>query len=69
MGGEAAAPGRENLLQVARRGGIKEKDALACISHWREALQPQPALLRDLPVRRATLQAMRKAHEAVWRDV
>ena len=27
------------------------------------------ALLHDLPVRRATLQAMRKAHEAVWKDV
>ena len=69
VAGEGAAPGRANLLQVARRGGVKEKDALACISHWREALQPQPALLRDLPVRRATLQAMRKALEAVWKDV
>ena len=66
VAGEGAAPGREQMLQVARRGGVKTKDAVDCIDHWREVLQPRPQLLRDLPVRRATLASMRKALTAVW---
>jgi serine/threonine-protein kinase HipA len=69
VAGEGAAPGRRHLLQVARRGGLKEKDALACIAHWQEALQPKPELLEDLPIRRATLQAMRKTLEGVWKGL
>jgi len=69
VAGEGARPGRRHLLQVARRGGLKEKDALACIAHWQEALQPRPALLEDFPIRRATLLAMRKALEGVWRNL
>ena len=69
VAGEGAAPGREQLLQVARRGGVKIKDAVDRIDHWRELLQPRPQLLRDLPVRRATLAAMRKALTAVWSKI
>lgn len=69
VAGEGAAPGRPHLMQVARRGGLKEKDALACMSHWQEALQPKPAMLEDFPIRRATLQAMRKALDAVWKNL
>ena len=66
VAGEGAAPGREQLLQVARRGGLKIGDAFARIDHWREVLQPRPQLLSDLPVRRTTLAAMRKSLAAVW---
>jgi len=67
VAGEGAAPGRQQLLQVARRGGVKENDALDCIDHWQQMLHtPQPELLEDLPIRRATLAAMRKAMGGVW---
>jgi len=69
VAGEGAAPSRRHLLQVARRGGLREKDALACIAHWQEALQPKPAMLADLPIRRATLQAMRRTLEGVWKGL
>jgi serine/threonine-protein kinase HipA len=68
VAGEGAAPGRRHLLQVARRGGLKEKDALACIAHWQQALQPRPGVLENYPIRRATLQAMRKTLDGVWKD-
>lgn len=67
VAGEGAAPGRAHLLQVARRAGLKEKDALQCIAHWLHLLQePQPALLQDLPVRRSTLTTMRKTMDGLW---
>ena len=66
VAGEGAVPGRADLLQVARRGGVKEKDAQACIEHWREALAAQPELLNDLPIRRATSLYMRSALNVVW---
>ena len=69
VAGEGARPTRHHLLQVAQRGGIKPKDALACLDHWQAALQPRPALLQDFPIRRSTLQTMRQTLEPVWRDV
>ena len=69
VAGEGATPGRAELLQVARRGGVKEKDALACITHWQQVLQPQPKLLQDLPIRQSTLKAMRSAMASVWRGL
>jgi serine/threonine-protein kinase HipA len=69
VAGEGARPGRRHLLQVARRGGVKDKDALACIAHWQAALQPRPGMLEDFPIRRTTLQAMRKVLDDVWKGV
>jgi serine/threonine-protein kinase HipA len=69
VAGEGITPGRRHLLQVARRGGLKEKDALACIAHWQEALQPKPGMLEDFPIRRSTLLAMRKALDGVWKGL
>lgn len=66
LAGEGAAPGRAELLQVAKRGGVSEKDALACIAHWQQALQPAPQLLQDLPIRQSTLKAMRFVLSGVW---
>lgn len=67
VAGEGTAPGREQLLQVARRGGVKEKDAFQCIAHWQQMLQTaRPELLEDLPIRRTTLAAMRKAMAGAW---
>ncbi len=67
VAGEGLAPGREELMQVAQRGGVKAKDAQACIAHWREVLQPRPQPLSDLPARQATLKRMRDALTEVWR--
>jgi serine/threonine-protein kinase HipA len=69
VAGEGARPSRRHLLQVARRGGVKDKDALAAIAHWQAALQPRPGLLEDFPIRRATLQAMRKTLDDVWKGL
>ena len=55
-------------MQVARNGGVKEKDAQGRIDHWLHALrQPQPQLLQDLPIRQSTLLAVRKTLAEVWR--
>ncbi|MDR2990516.1 MAG: HipA domain-containing protein [Burkholderiaceae bacterium] len=69
VAGEGTTPGRRHLLQVAQRGGLKEKDARACIVHWQEALQPQPGMLEDFPIRQSTLLAMRKALDGVWKGL
>jgi serine/threonine-protein kinase HipA len=69
VAGEGDRPGRRHLLQVARRGGLKEKDALACIEYWQEALQARPGVLDQFPIRRATLQAMRKTLDGVWKGL
>ena len=69
VAGEGRTPGRRHLLQVAREGGIKPKDAERTIDHWLQALQPAPDLLQDLPIRAATLKRMREAMTPVWRAV
>jgi serine/threonine-protein kinase HipA len=69
VAGEGAAPSRQNLMQVARRGGLKDKDARACIDHWMAALQPRPGVLERYPIGRATLQSMRKTLDAVWKNL
>lgn len=69
VAGEGAAPGRAELLQVARRGGVRARDAEGCIAHWLDVLRPRPALLEDLPIRRATLHAVRKALAGVWQRI
>ncbi|MGC3983692.1 MAG: type II toxin-antitoxin system HipA family toxin [Pseudorhodoferax sp.] len=69
VAGEGATPGRAELLQVAQRGGIKAKDAQSCIDHWLHVLQPQPALLGDLPIRQTTLRSLRAALARVWQGL
>lgn len=69
VAGEGARPDRAHLLRVAHKGGVKAVDAQRCIDHWLEALQPRPESLEGLPVRRATLDAVRKALAAVWKAI
>ncbi|MDO5623931.1 MAG: type II toxin-antitoxin system HipA family toxin [Pseudomonadota bacterium] len=69
IAGEGRTPGRRELLQVAREGGVKPKDAEHVIDHWLTALQPAPELLADLPIRAATLRQMREALTPVWQAV
>jgi serine/threonine-protein kinase HipA len=66
VAGEGAAPGRADLMQVAQRGGVRDKDARACLAHWMEVLQPQPDLLSGLPIREATLRMLRTTLARVW---
>ncbi|KQP22098.1 type II toxin-antitoxin system HipA family toxin [Pseudorhodoferax sp. Leaf267] len=66
VAGEGAAPGRAELLRVARRGCIKDRDAQACLAHWMEVLQPQLELLNDLPIRQTTLHTVRATLARVW---
>ena len=67
VAGEGRVPGRTHLMQVARDGGLKPKDAEQVIDHWLDALQPAPQLLADLPIRATTMRQMRAALEPVWR--
>jgi len=68
VAGEGTAPGRNDLMRVAKGGGVKEKDAQGCIDHWLNTLrQPQPHLLNDLPIRQRTLDSVRKTLAGVWR--
>lgn len=69
VAGEGRTPGRRQLMQVARDGGIKPKDAEHVIDHWLHALRPAPELLQDLPIRATTIQHMREALTPVWRAV
>ncbi len=66
VAGEGAVPGRAELMQVAQRGGVKPRDAQACIDHWLQVLQPQPELLTGLPIRQATLRTVRATLARVW---
>lgn len=66
VAGEGARPGRAQLLAVAQRGGVRDKDARACLDHWIGALYPRNAWLEDLPIRKTTLQAMRRTLEPLW---
>jgi serine/threonine-protein kinase HipA len=66
VAGEGAAPGRAELMQVAQRGGVKARDAQACLDHWMQALQPQPDVLDDLPIRQSTLRSLRAVLARVW---
>lgn len=73
VAGEGRLPGRRQLLEVARQGGIKPKDAQRTIDHWLQALQPAPELaadlMADLPIRASTARHMRQALERVWQAV
>lgn len=69
VAGEGRTPGRAQLMQVAREGGIKPKDAEQIIAHWLQALQPAPDLLAGLPIRAGTLRQMREALTPVWQAV
>lgn len=66
IAGVGRAPGRVELMQVARKGGIKEADANDCIASWLEALQPDARLLQGLPVRQRTMSAVRTSLASVW---
>jgi serine/threonine-protein kinase HipA len=67
IAGEGKRPSRAHLLHVAKRGGLKEKDALRVIAHWKEALQPSPKLLDGLPISRSTMNRLAEVLRDVWR--
>lgn len=66
VAGVGRAPGRAELMRVARDGGIKERDAKECIGGWLDALKPDAKLLQDLPVRQRTLTGLRQSLTTVW---
>lgn len=46
---------REHLLQVAKTGGVKVKDAKQCVDHWLAVTASFKRLATAAPIRRATL--------------
>ena len=46
---------RAHLLQVAKTGGVKPKDAVSAIDHWVAVTSKLATVARDLPIRRATV--------------
>ena len=54
---------RAHLLQIAKTGGIKTKDAERCIDHWLVVVRKFAFAAKDLPIRRVTM-ALVKQHIA-----
>ena len=46
---------RGHLLQVAKTGGVKTKDAVQAIDHWVAVTSKLATIAKDLPIRRATV--------------
>ena len=46
---------RTHLLEVAKTGGIKLKDAVSAISHWVAVTSKLTTVAKDLPIRGATI--------------
>ena len=46
--------GRAHLLQIAKAGGIKTKDAERCIDHWLAVVRQFVSVAKGLPIRRVT---------------
>jgi serine/threonine-protein kinase HipA len=52
---------RANLLKVAKAGGVPIKTAERCINDWVAVAKGMEKLVRDLPIRRVTLQGLLKS--------
>ena len=46
---------RTHLLQVAKTGGVKLKDAVSAIDHWIAVTSKLTTVVKELPIRRATI--------------
>ena len=51
---------RAHLLQVAKTGGVKPKDASNAIDHWAAVTSKLATVAKDLPIRRATVALLTK---------
>jgi len=51
---------RAHLLQVAKTGGLKPKDAARAIDHWVAVTSKLRAVAKDLPIRRVTIALLTK---------
>ncbi|HLA34432.1 MAG TPA: type II toxin-antitoxin system HipA family toxin [Rhodocyclaceae bacterium] len=60
IAGEGRAPGRHHLRELARRGGIPEKQAEATMDRLCEAMNALPQLAHELPIRKSRLAALRR---------
>lgn len=60
VAGEGRAPGREHLLELARRGGVPLPAAQAGIDRMLEGMSAFDALAQDLPIRKTRLAELRR---------
>lgn len=60
VAGEGRTPTRDHLLEVARRGGIKLKQAQETIDRLRDGISALPVLAADLPIRKRRLAEIRR---------
>jgi len=69
VAGEGRAPARSHLLEIARRGGIAAKTAVATIDHLLAGVAELPALAAELPIRKRRLDEIRRILANDWRRV
>jgi serine/threonine-protein kinase HipA len=60
VAGEGRTPGRDHLIEVARRGGIDAIAAQRTIDRLLAAISAMPALARDLPIRKTRLAELQR---------
>lgn len=60
IAGEGRAPTRSHLLELARRGGIKAKQAEVIMDRLCEGMSALPELAKELPIRKNRLTTLRR---------
>ena len=60
MAGHGKNITRAHLLQVAKTGGVKLKDAVNAIDHWAVVTSKLATVAKDLPIRRVTIALLAK---------
>ncbi len=69
VAGEGRAPGRDHLLEVARRGGISSSTAGKVMDRLLEGVAELSALAAGLPIRKRRLDEIRRVLSTNWQRV
>jgi serine/threonine-protein kinase HipA len=67
--GEGARPARARLLQVAKTGGLRERQAIEVLDFWLDALAGLPTLAKELPIRAKTVTELKATLNRTWNDL
>jgi serine/threonine-protein kinase HipA len=67
--GEGARPTRARLLQVAKTGGLRERQAIETLDYWLDALAGLPTLAKELPIRAKTMTELKATLNRTWNDL
>jgi serine/threonine-protein kinase HipA len=67
--GEGARPTRARLLQVAKTGGLRERQATEILDYWLDALAGLPQLAKELPIRTKSMNDIKATLNQTWNDL